>query len=261
MQQRDFPAFSDLLDDVWGLKGQPLTAGQKAMFFRAMAQYPLIEVRAGLDAHVRDPKRGQFLPMPADVIAQINGMVADDGRPGAEEAWAVAYWAMNEAATVVWTDEMAEAFGLARPLLLAGDEVAARMAFKEAYTRILADARERRVPPRWTATLGFDKAEQASVLQPHIAAGRIAADMLPVAAIGLDEVLSLPAPEGAIEAVIAAAAAARARLRELRDEIAGRGTAPTHGEVDLQRTARLKARAAASVANYLEAPQTSTALR
>lgn len=241
MQPRDFPEFSDLLDDVWGLKGQPLTAGQKAMFFRAMAQYPLIEVRAGLDAHIRDPKRGQFLPMPADVIAQINGLVADDGRPGAEEAWAVAYRATNEAATVVWTDEMAEAFGLARPLLLAVQRGGTRRSRASARMRVYASLN--------------------AVLQPHIAAGRIAADKLPVEAIGLDEVLSLPAPEGASEAVIAAAAAARARLRELRDEIAGRGTAPTHGEVDLQRTACLKARAAASVANYLEAPQTSTALR
>ena len=55
------------------------------------------------------------------------------GRPAANEAWAAALEALDEAKTVVWTDEMAQAWGVARPIAAAGDLVGARMAFIGAY--------------------------------------------------------------------------------------------------------------------------------
>lgn len=252
MRKEDLPAFAELLDAVWGLKGQPLTtAVQKAMFFRALAEYPIDEVRAGLDAHIRDPKRGQFLPMPADVIAQINGLVANDGRPGAEEAWAAAFRSSDDSQTLVWTEETAEALGIARPLLLGGDEVGARMAFKEAYSRLVARAREDRVPAKWSATLGHDRAERNRVLLPHVQAGRIDGALLLEARKGLDDILALPAPEGETEAGRAARLKARERLAEMRAERAK----PRKGvdELERERTAALKAETAAKVASYLDA--------
>lgn len=41
----------------------------------------------------------------------------------------------NEADTAVWTQEMADAWRVALPLIRSGEIVAARMAFKEAYWR------------------------------------------------------------------------------------------------------------------------------
>lgn len=254
MRQSDLAPFSDLLDAIWGLKGAPAPTGvQKAMFFRALAAHPLEEVRAGLDAHLRDPKRGQFLPMPADVIAQIQGIVAGDGRPGVEEAWATAFRAIDEAATVVWTAEMAEAFGIARPLVLAGDEVAGRMAFKEAYSRLVARAREDRVAPSWSATLGHDAEARNAALLPHVQAGRVSADLLLDAPKGLDDVLALPAPAGASASNLAARALARAKLAEIRAEQASRKVRRTPFQIDRQRTAALKADAAAKTTDYLAA--------
>lgn len=250
MRPNDLAPFSDLLDAIWGLKGALApTAVQKAMFFRALVEHPLDEVRAGLDAHIRDPKRGQFLPMPADVIAQIIGIVADDGRPGAEEAWAMAFRSSDDSQTLVWTHETAEALGIARPLLLGGDEVGARMAFKEAYTRLVAKAREDRVPPKWSATLGHDSVERNRVLLPHVQAGRIDGALMLETRKGLDEILALPAPEGETETGRAARLKARERLAEIRAEKAK----PRKGadEIERERTAALKADTAAKVRNYL----------
>lgn len=249
MRPNDLDSFFEMLDAIWGLKGAPAPSGiQKAMFFRALAAHPIEEVRSGLDAHLRDPKRGHFLPMPADVIAQINGMVAEDGRPGVEEAWALAFRATDEAATVVWTDEIAEAYGMALPLIKAGDEVAARMAFKEVYLRLVSVAREQRVAPAWSATLGGDSTARDAVLLPHVQAGRLSEDLLlggpPVR---METLLSLPPPKGATEASVAVRDKAMGELRRLRDQLAERKNMPSLAVMDAQRTQQLKAESAALV--------------
>lgn len=104
----------------------------------------------------------------AEIVSRI-----DDGRPGAEEAWAVLPF--DEATSVVWTNEMSEAFWVARPLIDAGEKIAARMAFKEAYLRLVAEAREHRVPVKWTVSLGHDKAGRQPILAASVEKGRITA--------------------------------------------------------------------------------------
>ncbi|APW37635.1 hypothetical protein RD110_10900 [Rhodoferax koreense] len=250
MQKNDFTEFSEMLDAIWSLKGPVPTASQKAMFFRVLAEYPLNEVRAGLDAHVKDPIRGKFLPMPADVIAQIKGIVSEDGRPGAEEAWAMAVRARDEAVTIVWTAEMSEAMGVCQPLVQAGDDVGARMAFKEAYTRLVAQARESRIPPEWVVSLGHDAAGRDSVLLPHVQAGRLSADVLSVPQIGLGQVLALPAPADATPKNLALRAQALQRLAELRDEIAAQHDIGFSNDAERERLQALKAEAQRRVDEY-----------
>lgn len=217
MREQDYDEFAGLLADVWSLKGQALTAGQKAMFFRALAAHPIEEVRAGLDAHVRDPRRGQFLPMPADVIGQIQGIVADDGRPGPEEAWAKAMRAADENASLVWTDEMAQAWGIAAPIMSNGDDIGARMAFKEAYTRLVDEARRARRPVNWTATLGHDKGGHAEALIAGHAAGLLPAP----------DVLALPAPVSTIDELVRRAPdAVRDRLAAIKADLVARKAEP-----------------------------------
>lgn len=97
----------------------------------------------------------------------------EDGRPGVEEAWAMI--PRDEATSVVWTTEMAEAWGIALPLLNEGDAVAARMAFKESYAGIVSRARDARQPVRWMPSLGHDKHGREAVLLDAVAKNRLAA--------------------------------------------------------------------------------------
>lgn len=106
-----------------------------------------------------------------DIIERIPGAGADDGRPGVEEAWALC--PKDEDSSCVWTDEMAEAFGVARPMLRAGDQVAARMAFKEVYPRLLESARLDGEPVRWKLSLGFDHADRVRALAEGVEKKRI----------------------------------------------------------------------------------------
>jgi len=106
-----------------------------------------------------------------DVVSRL-----DDGRPGPEEAWAM--MPRDEATTVVWTTEMSAAWGIALPLIEAGEDVAARMAFKEAYNRECAASRDNRIPVQWTASLGHDKQGRESVLLEAAEKGRLSRDQV-----------------------------------------------------------------------------------
>lgn len=210
MRDTDAAPFVAMLRDVFGLypAAKPLTEGQVAMFFRSLADYPLDQVRAALDAHVRDVQRGRFPPVPADVIAQLQAAAGDDSRPGPEEAWAIAMRATDEAATVVWTEEIAQAWTAALPVLSARDEVGARMAFREAYQRLVADARATRTPARWSASLGWDEQLRAQAIGHAVQLGYLPRE----------ELMALPAPKLAL----APPPEVRAKLLELRDAIAAR---------------------------------------
>jgi hypothetical protein len=250
MRDADVGAFYALLDDVGALlqrPGQVMSPTAKAMFFRAMAAYDLATVRAALDAHVKDPQRGRFMPLPADLIAQIQGAAADDGRPGAEEAWAIAMRAQDEADTVVWTEEIAQARSIAQPVLDAGDEVGARMAFREAYGRLVDEARHARRRLAWSVSLGFDPQRRRVALEAAAAAGRISlADVQLLGAPATQEMLLLgmrAASGGAPPEVVE-------KLRELVSRWRSRADEPSTDVQARAETQRLQDETAARVDDY-----------
>src|SRR5260363_350137 len=102
MSENDFDVFAVLLDAAYALYGKALPAEAKAAYFESLKDWPMETVRAALNAHVRDAQRGQFAPKPADLIAQWEGYTAHDGRPEADEAWAIALEAQDAAAAPVW---------------------------------------------------------------------------------------------------------------------------------------------------------------
>jgi hypothetical protein len=121
-------------------------------------------------------KQLKTFPSIADVIARI-----DDGHPGVEEAWAMI--PKEEEGSIVWTNEMVGAFGIARNLLLDGDAIAARMAFKESYTQMLATSRSENISPNWFLSPGHDKTTHEPAVREALSKKRIsigyARDLLP----------------------------------------------------------------------------------
>ncbi|AOY90538.1 hypothetical protein BKK79_00870 [Cupriavidus sp. USMAA2-4] len=247
MFERDFDEFAANLDAVYGLHGKTLPAMSKAVFFRVLAAYPLGVVSAAMDGHVRDPQRGQYPPKPADLIAQIEAAQANDGRPGPDEAWALALRGMDEAETVVTTPEVMEALSAAGPVLEAGDKVGARMAFKDAYTRIVADARAAGRKVSWIASVGWDPEKRAEPLQQAVSVGLLSAP----AVAG-----HLPSPAGGGEP----SAAAREGLDRLRAAVAQlrpaseklRLASEARSSAARERTEQSKGRVRAAVESYAE---------
>ncbi len=161
------------LDTIWHMKGQEIGVDQKLAIIDALMPYPVGAVLMGLDAHVRDPERGKFMPMPSDVVAQIDRMIQQDGRPAPEEAWAIAVPSRDERETVVWTEEIAMAWEVAWPVLQLRDEVGARVAFRDTYRRLVDEARHARRPIRWFASEGHDASRRQIALQAAVRLGRL----------------------------------------------------------------------------------------
>ena len=145
--------------------GQEMTDAALAMVIRDLESYPPEGVAAALSRCRRELRRISL----ADILERIPG-----GHPGPEEAWGIVARCLNdERVTVVWTDEIAQAFGAA--LGLQDDQVAARMAFKETYSRIVAEARDARKPIVWRASLGHDPAGREGPLLHAAELGRLPA--------------------------------------------------------------------------------------
>lgn len=106
----------------------------------------------------------------ADVISRI-----DDGRPGPNEAWAmIPQGQMAEMQTVVWTEEMATAWGSASRL--AEDPIAARMAFIESYQKEITKARAQNKPVRWRVSLGQEPSMREFPIRDAVEKGKISAE-------------------------------------------------------------------------------------
>ncbi len=190
--------------------------GAAHMIQERLEGYPELAVSKALDKCMSEVKGRLSL---ADIISRI-----DDGRPGPEEAWAMI--PRDEYSSVVWTEDMAQAFGIMRQLLLRDDGkpdlVGARMAFREAYSKIIEDARSARVPVKWVPSLGQDPMGRESALLDAVERGRLPAaharDLCPMLPPmrGEGEFRQLPAPNiNKLELARAASLSA----------------APTHGEL------------------------------
>lgn len=152
--------------------GTDFTPEAAAMITSELSKFPLDSVLAALKRCCYEVKgRLSF----ADIVNRI-----EDERPGVEEAWALIPKSEND--SVVWTTEMQEAYGACRALLMDGDPVAARMAFKESYTQITARGRAQGAPVKWEMSLGYDPSGRAAVLGEAVKKGRLpetVLDMLP----------------------------------------------------------------------------------
>jgi hypothetical protein len=157
--------FSNLLDAAMPIYRIEASVETKRLWWGLLKNYSFNEVRAAFERHLSE--NGQTIT-PAHIRILIDKM-NPDGRPGADEAWAMLPY-RDEAASVVMTDEMAEAFGIANEV---DDKNGARMAFRDAYNRIVERNKSQGIKPRWFASLGHDSQGREIVLQEAVRLGRI----------------------------------------------------------------------------------------
>lgn len=236
--------FAKALLGVFEIYGRQAPSPEAMLvWWRLLEPYALHDVTRALGTHTRtEPK---FPPTPAQILALL-GQGQGDNRPAADEAWAIALTSRDEAETVVWTDEMAQAFATARPVLDLGDEVGARVAFRAAYERQVATARREGRPPAWRVSLGTDPSRRQAALEQAVQVGQLEAPK--VAHL-------LPAPA---EQDPASAAQAAEQLRRLRQMLATAMTplqrratqAAEAAQAERDRIAELKRRAAERVAQH-----------
>jgi hypothetical protein len=184
------------------LCGRVFSHAAARVFVEELSRYPEHQVLASLSKCRREVRGVMTLH---DVISRL-----DDGRPGADEAWASI--PRDESGSVVWSEEMAQAFNVALPALQEGDQVSARMAFKEAYNRLVSAARSNAIPPVWSPSLGHDPKAREVALQDAVRLHRISISQARSAhpMIGIDH-----APESDTQKRLAALEMARSAVKRI----------------------------------------------
>lgn len=191
MRPEDKPQFAALLADVLAGYGKPLPEkGEINTWFNQLSPFAPSTIKQAFEAYRIE--RADFAPVPNGIVARCKLL---DGRPDENEAWAIAITSQDEAETVVWTGEMADAFATARPLLASGDEIGARMAFKDAYKRLVGEARAINKPAGWSVSPGWDASRRQVAVQKAAAAGLLPGPQ-PHLALPNESGLTAAKPEG-----------------------------------------------------------------
>lgn len=192
--------------------GQALSPAALAVYVEDLGGYPVESVLRALQS-VRREARGRLT-----VKAILDRLGASSGYIGGSEAWAMAQVAADERATVVWTGEMQRAWGVAQPLMAAGDKVGARMAFLEAYERFCTEARAAGRVPEITVSRGWDSALVAPAVERAAAAGLA----LGVSDEDMPMLIGVDLAKGPDSTVLAIVGPEQGRLRLLAEEKDGR---------------------------------------
>lgn len=149
--------------------GQTLTPTTAEVMAGDLAEYDIDTIAVALQACRRDLTGRLTL---AAILQRIQGA---DGRPEANEAWAIALASFDEADTVLTTPEIQQAATAASAIFAAGDKIGARMAFIAAYERVVATSRQLAQPVAWTLSLGHDAQRRVLAIEEAQRLGRLPA--------------------------------------------------------------------------------------
>lgn len=231
MRTEDRKEFNALLITAMAVYERQITAALGDLFFAALGKYSMDQVREAMAHHLQDPVDGKFSPKPADLIRQIEGVKAEDGRPGKDQAWSIALCSLDDDETVLLTPEILAALDTAKPLLEMRDKVAARMAFVEVYEKLVARARGEGRPVEVTISLGDDKARRQLAVEDGLRRGMLTSAQAEPHLLRIAQETQLITPDGsAIAGLLSGPAGSKPmskedrqrRLEEVRSQI-GKG--------------------------------------
>lgn len=181
-RQPVFSAEHELIEAVAAtaeLCGHPLTPAAALLLARDLSS---LDRQAVLAALARCRAELPHTLNIGEVLARI-----EDGRPTAEEAWNML--PVTEAASVVWTNEMAQAWSGVASHLLNNEREMAHGLFVQCYAHAVLMARCKQEKVTWTASLGTDPAQREQVLLEALEKERLPADyvkeLLPYRALSL----------------------------------------------------------------------------
>lgn len=189
MTNDDKPRFLRAFAANAAVFNKPVTDDVVGIYWAILADYDVNDVEAAFVKHLKVSK---FFPTPAELVALIPSAHAMK-HVDADEAWAIVLASMDEAETVVMTQPMLEARGIAWPIWQDGDEIGARMAFRSAYNRIIAAAGK----PVWRVVAGWDAERRLSAIEQAKLLGRLPADYRPN-----QNLLPMPAAETTVSGLL-----------------------------------------------------------
>jgi len=83
----DKPTFAALITKTWRFYDKTPIAETITDWFDLLESFPLEAIATAFKHHLTDPKAGQYLPKPSDIIRHLPQATTDDSHPGPDEAW------------------------------------------------------------------------------------------------------------------------------------------------------------------------------
>lgn len=124
------------------ITGKDLSEASMALWWELLRGYPIADVLQAIQAHLRDPAKGMYMPKPADLLAEIERAAMDrEGIPPPEIAYqqAAGYLPMTHAIVLearlqakLWDSALCQHEG----------EYATRKRFEAVYGQMLAQAKQ-----------------------------------------------------------------------------------------------------------------------
>ena len=162
----------ELLDQLYAtaeVLGSEIKPAAATLMIRDLRDYNRLEIEQAL-ARCRSEITGRLT-----LASILDRMPTANVHLSANEAWSIVLMSRDEQATVIWTDEIAKAAGVANPILEIGDKVGARMAFIAAYEREIASSKAEGRTVRWWPSLGNSKELRRESIEQGIKDGRLPA--------------------------------------------------------------------------------------
>jgi hypothetical protein len=164
----DKKRFLELMSGCASTYSKQIEKSSIAIFWDFLSDYDIGDVDRAFRLHLRFSK---YFPTIAEIIEHIPNANAHK-HVGADEAWVIAKQAMDPSNSVCATDEILQAMDIAQQVYNYRDENPARMAFREAYNRIVKNSATK---PQWFMSIGEDKSQAESVALKAVQLGRLPA--------------------------------------------------------------------------------------
>lgn len=172
MQNTDNLRFLDAITALDEFYGRVTEKPSLRIYWTDLIEFDIADIEQACAAHRKDPEHCAFFPKSGDIIRQIRKLANNDGRIDWAEAFAVCIAATDERKTLVWSEEMREAWFSVSELYQL-DKIAAKQSFKSIYERLVCEARAKRSAVRYSVSLGGSESHQREVLERAVQRGQL----------------------------------------------------------------------------------------
>ncbi len=149
MIDSEFSKFINFLNGCALVYDKELKKEQVQIYWNILKDHTCQDVEKAFNRHIKTSK---FFPAPSEIIENIPKSKFT-GHIGSDEAWSIAIKSMDETNTVICNEQILKAREIAMDVYNSGDKTGARMAFRDAYNRIIVEADQ----PKWFVSLGHNK--------------------------------------------------------------------------------------------------------
>jgi len=156
---------SDEIGATYEVMGQEASPTVISFMVSDLAGYAFEQITLALGRCRREGVKGKFVL--SDITTRIN---STDGRVSSNEAWSIVCQLKDESDSAAVTAEILEAYEIAREC---GSENAQRMAFRDAYDRIVNLNRSQSINCKWFLSSGTDPRKRAVASKKAVDSGRL----------------------------------------------------------------------------------------